>query len=134
MADDIQLALSRCSELRPANATFWNWIEPKPLARALGGQKRPPKSQMFSTIMDDGSLVLGNVELKDQALILSVNSPARAERGRALLSKVLDGLVTQPLVEIQTLEQCIATRDPAPLPQLNRSEQHRRTTIPDVLP
>jgi hypothetical protein len=56
-ANDIQLALSRCSELRPANATFWNWIEPKPLARALGGQKQPPKSQMFSTIMDEARSV-----------------------------------------------------------------------------
>ena len=56
-ANDIQLALSRCPELRPANATFWNWIEPKPLARALGGQKQPPKSQMFSTIMDEARSV-----------------------------------------------------------------------------
>jgi hypothetical protein len=56
-------------------------------------------------MMDDGALVLGNVELKDQALILSVNSQARADQGRALLSEVLDGLVGQPLVEMQTLEQ-----------------------------
>jgi hypothetical protein len=132
-ANDIQLALSRCSELRPANATFWNWIEPKPLARALGGQKQPPKSQMFSTIMDDGALVLGNVELKDQALILSVNSQTRAERGRALLREVLHGLVVQPLVEIQTLEQRIATRDPAPPPRLNLPERERRTIIHDGL-
>ncbi len=133
MANDIQLALTGCSELRPANATFWNWIEPKPLARALGGQKQPPKSQMFSTIMDDGALVLGNVELKDQALILSVNSQARAERGRALLGEVLHGLVVQPLVEIQTLAQSVATRDPATPPRLNLPEQERRTIIHDGL-
>jgi hypothetical protein len=88
---------------------------------------------MFSTIMDDGALVLGNVELKDQALILSVNSQARAERGRALLGEVLHGLVVQPLVEIQTLEQRIATRDPAPPPRLNLPEQERRTIIHDGL-
>ncbi len=133
MANDIQLALTGCSELRPANATFWNWIEPKPLARALGGQKQPPKSQMFSTIMDDGALVLGNVELKDQALILSVNSQARAERGRALLGEVLHGLVVQPLVEIQTLAQSVATRDPATPPRLNLPKQERRTIIHDGL-
>jgi hypothetical protein len=132
-ANDIQLALSRCPELRPANATFWNWIEPKPPARALGVQKQPPKSQTFSTTMDDGSLVLGNVELKDQTLILSVNSQVRAERGRALLEKVLHGLVAQPLVEIQTLEQRMATRDPAPPRRLNLSEQERRTIIHDGL-
>jgi hypothetical protein len=131
VADDIRLVLNRCPELRPANATFWNWIGPE--AKDLVVQKQPLKSQTFTTTLDDGSLVLGNVELKDQALILSVNSQARAERGRALLSEVLDGLVTQPLVEIQTLEQCIATRDPAPMPKLNLSEQERRTIIHDVL-
>jgi hypothetical protein len=83
--------------------------------------------------MDDGALVLGNVELKDQALILSVNSQARADRGHALLSDVLDGLVGQPLVEIQTLEQCMATRDFAPPPRLNLSPQERRTIIHDGL-
>ena len=132
-ADDIQLALSRCPELRPANATFWNWIEPKPLARALGGRKQPLKSQTFSTMMDDGALVLGNVELKDQALILSVNSQARAERGRVLLGEVLYGLVAQPLVEIQTLEQRMATPDVASPSRLNLSPQERRTIIHDGL-
>ena len=132
-ADDIRLALSRCPELRPANATFWNWIEPKPLARTLGIQKQPPKSQTFSTTMDDGSLVLGNVELTDQTLIFSVNSQARAERGRTLLGEVLHGLVAQPLVEIQTLEQRMATRDPAPPSRLNLAEQQRRTIIHDGL-
>jgi hypothetical protein len=50
-----------------------------------------------------------------------------------LLSGALDGLVAQPLVEIQTLEQCMATRDPAPPPGLNLSEQERRTIIRDGL-
>jgi hypothetical protein len=92
-------------------------------------QAQSLKSQTFSTILDDGSLVLGTVELKDKALILSVNSQARAERGRVLLSEVLDGLVAQPLVEIQTLEQCMATRDSAPTAKLNLSEEERRTII-----
>jgi hypothetical protein len=132
-ADDIRLALSRCPELCPANATFWNWIAPERPAKALGVQKQPLKSQTFSTTLDDGSLVLGNVELKDKALILSVNSQARAEQGRALLSEVLDGLVAQPLVETQTVEQCMATRDPAPPPRLDLSEEERRTIIHDGL-
>jgi len=132
-ADDIRLALSRCPELRQENATFWNWIGPRRSAKALGAQKQTLKSQTFTTILGDGSLVLGNVELKDKALILSVNSQARAERGRLLLSETLDGLVTQPLVEIQTLEQCMATRDPAPTPNLHLSEEERRSIIHDGL-
>jgi hypothetical protein len=132
-ADDIRLALSRCPELRQENATFWNWIGPRRPAKPLGGPTQSLKSQTFSTSLDNGSLVLGTVELKDKELILSVNSPARSERGRALLSEVLGGLVVQPLVEIQTLEQCMATRDPAPPPPLNLSEEERRTIIRDGL-
>ena len=132
-ADDIRLALSRCPELRQENATFWNWIAPRRSAKASGAQKQPLQSQTFATTLDDGSLVLGNVELEDKTLILSVNSRARAERGRVLLSETLDGLVAQPLVEIQTLEQCMATRDAAPTPNLNLSEEERRTIIHDGL-
>ena len=111
--DDIRLALNRCPELRQENATFWNWIGPRRSAKTLSAQKRSLK---FQTFLDDNALVFGGVELKDKGLILSVNSQARSERGRALLSEVLDGLVVQPLVEVQTLEQCMATRDPAPHP------------------
>jgi hypothetical protein len=132
-ADDLRLALSRCPELRQASATFWSWTGPQRSAKSLGAQKQPLKSQTFTTTLDDGSLVLGNVELKDKALILSVNSQARAERGRVLLSEALDGLVAQPLVESQTLEQCMATRDPGAPPRLNLSEQERRTIIHDGL-
>jgi hypothetical protein len=58
--------------------------------------------------MDDGAIVLGNVELTAKAVTLSVNSEARAARGRALLEPVLAGLVRAPLVERQTVEQMMA--------------------------
>jgi hypothetical protein len=132
-ADDIRLALSRCPEFRQENATFWNWIGPLQSAKSFGSQKQPRKSQTFTTTLDDGSLVLGTVELKDKALILSVNSQSRAERGRALLSEALHGLLAQPLVEIQTLEQCMATRDSAPAAKLNLSEDERRAIIHEGL-
>src|SRR5215468_4351157 len=132
-ADDLRLALSRCPELRQASATFWNWTGPQRSAKTLGAQKQPLKSRTFTTTLDDSSLVFGSVELKDKGLILSVNSQARAERGRLLLSETLDGLVAQPLAEIQTLEQCMVTRDPAPAPNLNLSKEERRTLIHDGL-
>jgi hypothetical protein len=128
--DDIRLALNRCPELRQENATFWNWIGPQRSAKALSARKRSLK---FQTFLDDNALVFGSVELKGKGLILSVNSQARSERGRALLSEVLDGLVVQPLVEVQTLEQCMATRDPAPPPRLNLSVEEHRTIIHDGL-
>jgi hypothetical protein len=36
-------------------------------------------------------------------------------------------VIRQPLVELQTLEQCMATRDPPPSPSANLSEDERRT-------
>jgi hypothetical protein len=120
--DDIRLALNRCAGLRQENATFWNWIGPRRSAKTLSAQKRSLK---FQTFLDDSALVFGSVELQDKGLILSVNSQARSE--------VLDGLVVQPLVEIQTLEQCMAIRDPAPPPKLNLSSEECRTIIHDGL-
>ena len=60
--------------------------------------------------------MLGNIELKDRAVVLSVSSAARAERGRALLSNALAGLVAAPLTEIRTVEQmrAAAPRDGVP--------------------
>ena len=59
--------------------------------------------------MDDGSVVLGNVELLPRVVTLSVSSAARAERGQALLAKALGDLVAQPLTEMQTIEQMRAS-------------------------
>jgi hypothetical protein len=50
-----------------------------------------------------------------------------------LLSEALDGLVAQPLVEIQSLGQRMATRNPAPPPRPNLSEKERRAIIHDGL-
>ncbi|HUB46378.1 MAG TPA: hypothetical protein VMB73_15450 [Acetobacteraceae bacterium] len=63
--------------------------------------------------MEDGSVVLGNIELKERTISLSVSSAARAERGKALLSAALTDLVAPPLTEIQTVEQMRAAARPA---------------------
>jgi hypothetical protein len=115
-ADDIRLALSRCPALRQESTTFWNWLAPRQPAEALPRQTETSQSHTFATTLDDGSLVLGEVELKGKTLILSVNSQGRANRGRALLSEVLSGLVGEPLVEMQTLNQVMASRRDSPPP------------------
>ena len=66
-------------------------------------------TETFGTTMDDGAIVLGAVELTANAVSLSVNSEARAARGRALLEPVLTGLVRAPLIERQTVEQMMAS-------------------------
>ena len=60
--------------------------------------------------MGDGSIVLGTIELKAKTLELHVNSEGRAERGRAMISALLDGLVGAPLMQRQTIEQALAER------------------------
>ena len=114
---DIRSALGRVPVLVQENATFWNWIATGNPTK--GSQKKKPQhqnTQTFVTTLDDGSLVLGNIELKDRSVMLSANSKTRAERGRALLSEHLGGLIGQPLVEMQTVEQLLASRDTRPSP------------------
>ena len=66
-------------------------------------------TETFGTTMDDGAIVLGTVELTANAVTLSVNSEARAVRGRTMLEPVLTGLVRAPLIERQTVEQMMAS-------------------------
>ena len=131
--DDIRSAFARCPELRQENATFWNWISSGKPTKTLGMEKHPPKSQIFITSLGDGSLVLGGVELKDKALVLSVNSRERSDRGRALLSKTLGRLVGQPLVEMQSVEQLMASQNRTTPPMPDVPEEERRAIIYDCL-
>jgi hypothetical protein len=62
----------------------------------------------FAADGTDGSTILGSIELGAEALSLSVNSRARAERAQAMLAPVLAGLVSTPVIEMQTVEQLMA--------------------------
>ena len=86
---------------------------------------RRAKGQTLTTTMDDGSLVLGTLELKGRRLSLEANSVARSERGRALLGPVLAGLVGQPLTERLDLEQMLAAERPPPEPSGLSPEDER---------
>lgn len=143
----IRAALDALPALRKENDTFWNWLETA---------KRPPKpgrkkvdAQTLSIAMDDGAIVLGNVEIGDKAVTLSVNSQARSERGRAMLEPALAGLVRAPLVERQTVEQMMATSprrsgkalDAPPLPPDELKQvvhrglsDHYRRTLDEPIP
>jgi hypothetical protein len=63
--------------------------------------------------MDDGTTVLGNVEMKGRAL-LSVSSATRAAQGTALLQAALGDLIRAPLTDIQTVDQICAPAREAP--------------------
>jgi hypothetical protein len=114
-ADDIQESLETCSEFRPTSANSWSWISlEKPTAAS--GDADAPESLTFETWDEDGALVLGNMDLKDGVLVLAANSPKRADTGRALLSEILEGLVGQPSVKTESVEQ-IMTSHRAAMPQ-----------------
>lgn len=105
-ADAIRLALAAISLLRAESKTFWNWIGPK----EPGSKKRRADSQTFITTLDDGSVVLGTMELKDKMLVFEANSQQRAERGRALIEPLIGGLVGVPVIEARTVTQLMASR------------------------
>ncbi len=121
-------ALNRTPDLDAASETFWNWLEPKKATRKK--RKASADNKLgFVTTMGDGSVVLGNIELKSNTIELSVNSETRADRGQKMLEPLLDGLVSAPLVERQTLEQAFAEQrehgSNSAAPDLPADEQHR---------
>ncbi|BCH62371.1 hypothetical protein RvVAR0630_pl05130 (plasmid) [Agrobacterium vitis] len=55
--------------------------------------------------MEDGTPVLGTLEIKGRFLVLMVNSAERAQRGVELVQNILGKMVRTPLTSIQTIEQ-----------------------------
>ena len=101
-ANDIAALLDTEPEMSRENEYFWNWLKPS-------GEKIPlasgPGKLAFGTSTDDGRTVFGNIEIKGNALVLSVNSANRARTGTAALTKLLGKAVGKPLTEIETIEQ-----------------------------
>src|SRR5271166_4573392 len=104
----IRAKLDALPALRKESDAFWNWVEEKALQGKFA-TGRAAKTRTFGTTTDAGAIVLGSVELTANTVTLSVNSEARAARGRTLLESVLPGLVRAPLIERQTVEQMMAS-------------------------
>jgi len=102
--------------LHRENEAFWNWLaEPLPSNKPKHGDEAE-HVLAWNVTMEDGRTVLGNVEIKERALLVSINSAARAERATAMLRAALGGLVATPLTQIQTIEQMMAQRRNNPCP------------------
>ena len=124
----IRATLDQASELDAASPTFWNWLAPKD-AGPKQKLRRKGKALSFTSTIDDGSIVLGTVELKAKTVEVHVNSEGRAERGRAMISALLDGLIGAPLMQRQTIEQAFAeqsSRGTAPKPSGLSPEEERQ--------
>lgn len=127
--DHIQAVLDARREFRRADATFWNWVSlKKPAAHASSHE-----SLTFETRLDDGTLVLGGVELQADALVLAVNSQRRCDLGCTLLSGILGERVRQPSLKTETVDQMIASaRTTAPQP-LDIPEEESCAIVHDYL-
>ncbi len=94
-------------ELHREGPKFWNWLE------LASGPKtsKAPRGLVWSVTIDDGAVVLGNVELKGRFVVLSVNSAARAVEGSKMLQRLLGHQIRTPLTEIKTVEQMRMSHD-----------------------
>ena len=99
-ATDIATALAEVPDLRANDEDArWTWFAPAKTA----GKGRQRKDDPVI-----GGTIYGDLTLSDAKLKVRVNSEARAERIRALLTPVLAGLVRDPLIERMTPEQVMA--------------------------
>ncbi len=105
--EQVRGALDRAPNLEAASETFWNWLELKSASK-MTRKANASRTLKFVTTTGEGSAVLGTIELKSRTIELCVNSEIRADRGRKMLETLLDGFVSAPLVERQTLEQALS--------------------------
>lgn len=124
----VAAALDALAELRAESGSFWNWLRAntetkKPLRPKAGAAK----GLSLTSEMEDGSTVLGTLELSGRQLHFEVNSRQRAERGQAMLAAALDGLVGRPLTQIMTPGQMMAERE-------TRSAEEGTSAQPSIPP
>ena len=106
--------LTAISSLRRENEAFWNWLDEPAATRSPKPSDDAENVLGWNVTMEDGTTVLGNIEIKERSLIVNVNSAARAERAIAMLRAALGGLVAAPLTQIQTIEQMMAQQQNRP--------------------
>ncbi|MBZ0122330.1 MAG: hypothetical protein K8F31_00365, partial [Roseovarius sp.] len=95
--------LNQQPQLKQENTKFWNWLETGDQPGKFATRRENELS--LNTILEDGSQVLGNIELSGKTLLFSVNSSKRGQMARELIEQALGNLVRVPLTEIKTLSQ-----------------------------
>ncbi|TYO63967.1 hypothetical protein FXV83_24480 [Bradyrhizobium hipponense] len=135
---DIRAALEARPEFRATSSKSWSWVSEergvaKPAAAASehDGPSREPLT--LETWSDEGRLVLGDIRLEDKTLVLSANSEQRCGRGCALLSDALGGRLRQPSVKTESIEQIMASREPAMPNQPDIPAEEQRAIVHDYM-
>ncbi len=108
-AEAVSARLDGVAALERDDDSTWTWTEasageadaPRPPAKTAAARGAP---------IDADDITRGTVELRENAVVLSTNSRARATRGEALLAPVLAGLTGAALTEIETVDQMLAAR------------------------
>jgi hypothetical protein len=106
--DKLRDRLSAIPGFRPSGGGFWNWVAASPDRVA---DKHAAGADRLKTQSAEGSVVLGQIALENDALKLEINSPQRADKARALLESALGDLIGEPEVEAMTVEEAMARRD-----------------------
>ncbi len=123
----------------------WTWHgQGSPSERMAASRE---KGLTFQSVDDSGRTSLGNIEIRDGTLLLSINSRERAEIGRDLLASHLGALVGAPLITHEDIKQ---TLDKSPGPGASEEDEippeiaaqimrdyfddHYRRTLDDPLP
>ena len=94
--------LDRVKGFVPASPQFWNW-----LAARQGRGGKATGGTMLETRMG-GATVLGSLEVKGKALLVTVNSAKRAVQVEALVIEAAGDLLKRPLTTIRTVDQVVA--------------------------
>jgi hypothetical protein len=114
--NDLAERLTAISSSHRENEAFWNWLDEPAYSRPPKPSDDAENVLGWNVTMEDGTTVLGNIEIKARSLIVHVNSAARAERATAMLRTALGGLMTAPLTQIQSVEQMMAQQQNGPRP------------------
>ncbi|ANV99256.1 hypothetical protein [Bradyrhizobium icense] len=86
MEDDVRRVLDSCADLRPINATQWNWIGGKKRARSSAARARSSKPLTVETATIDQMLVSDDDEDDDELQELGISE----EEHRAIIHETMD--------------------------------------------
>ncbi len=98
----VRAALDQVVGLVPAGRNFWNWLDVR-TAGPGAAKSSVSRGLVVNSWMEDGSTILGTIEIRRRAVFLDVNSSERATKGQALIEAALKGLVAAPEIATHDL-------------------------------
>lgn len=105
---EVERRLDGAAELErhDRDGRHWTWLgEQIPTKKKKRSKTAKHGEQLsFASFDEEGRLILGTLELRDLALVLSLNSRARAKRGEEMLAALLKGLAGPPVTSFQSPE------------------------------